>query len=132
MLPHARSLALQTAERFLFVHCVLRMSAKFHLEWWFCPFRRVLQDVFCDVRNEYLRMASLARLVACRGKRERKVRMVAEGIAALTQRGIELFSLSGKVALVTGGNGGLGRAMALGLRGPPSPSPGVTLPRTRP
>jgi len=29
----------------------------------------------------------------------------------------ELFSLSGRVALVTGGNGGLGRAMALGLRG---------------
>lgn len=42
--------------------------------------------------------------------------MSAEGTEALTQRGIELFSLSGKVALVTGGNGGLGRVMALGLR----------------
>ena len=42
--------------------------------------------------------------------------MSAEGTQALTQRGIELFSLSGKVALVTGGNGGLGRAMALGLQ----------------
>jgi hypothetical protein len=42
--------------------------------------------------------------------------MSAEGTEALAQRGIESFSLSGKVALVTGGNGGLGRAMALGLR----------------
>jgi NAD(P)-dependent dehydrogenase (short-subunit alcohol dehydrogenase family) len=30
--------------------------------------------------------------------------------------GLELFSLAGRVALVTGGNGGLGLAMALGLR----------------
>jgi 2-deoxy-D-gluconate 3-dehydrogenase len=29
---------------------------------------------------------------------------------------LDLFSLNGRVALVTGGNGGLGRAMALGLR----------------
>jgi NAD(P)-dependent dehydrogenase (short-subunit alcohol dehydrogenase family) len=28
----------------------------------------------------------------------------------------DLFSLAGRAALVTGGNGGLGRAMALGLR----------------
>ena len=28
----------------------------------------------------------------------------------------ELFSLAGKTALVTGGNGGLGRTIALGLR----------------
>ena len=42
--------------------------------------------------------------------------MSAEGTEALAQRGIESFSLSGKVALVTGGHGGLGRAMALGLR----------------
>jgi len=42
--------------------------------------------------------------------------MSAEGTEALTQRGIELFSLSNRVALVTGGNGGPGRAMALVLR----------------
>lgn len=43
--------------------------------------------------------------------------MSAEGTEVFTQTGTEhLFSCSGKVALVTGGNGGLGRAMALGLR----------------
>jgi NAD(P)-dependent dehydrogenase (short-subunit alcohol dehydrogenase family) len=42
--------------------------------------------------------------------------MSAEGTEASAQRGIELFSLLGEVALVTGGNGGLGRAMALGPR----------------
>ncbi len=29
---------------------------------------------------------------------------------------LEIFSLAGRVALITGGNGGIGRAMALGLQ----------------
>ena len=33
----------------------------------------------------------------------------------------ELFDLSGRVAIVTGGNGGLGLGMARGLAGEPEP-----------
>jgi hypothetical protein len=62
------------------------------------------------------------------------VRVSAEGTETLAQRRIEPFSISGKVTLVTGGNGGLGRAMALGLRaaGATVAVSGLTLPRTKP